>query len=64
MVLTSVVTLVASGIAVATDMTQGRIKNWLTIPLILSGLAFAAWRSGWSGVVYLYYLPVYHPWRG
>lgn len=33
-------------VATYTDLRCGKIRNWLTIPLWLSGLAFAAWAGG------------------
>ncbi len=32
------------------DGKQLRVPNWLTFPLVLSGIAYQAWCSGWLGV--------------
>ena len=59
--------LVALG-AAGTDLVRGKIFNWLTLPLFLSGLLSSAWRFGWIGlggalfgiaIVALTFLPMY-----
>lgn len=42
--------ILISVIAVITDLRDGRIYNWLTIPAILAGFCVNAWASGWQGV--------------
>ena len=32
------------------DGKQLRVPNWLTFPMVLSGIAFNVWASGWSGL--------------
>jgi len=32
------------------DGRQLRVPNWLTFPMILSGLAYSAWVGGWAGL--------------
>lgn len=43
--------LVTAGlVASATDLRRMVIPNWLTFPLIASGLGYGAWAAGWSGL--------------
>lgn len=43
--------LIAAGlIATFTDLRSMRIPNWLTLPLLASGLAYGAARGGWAGL--------------
>lgn len=37
-------------VAAYIDGKQLRVPNWLTFPLVLTGLAFNAWMGGWSGL--------------
>lgn len=36
--------------ATVTDLRSRRIPNWLVLPFLAAGLAFSAWRHGWSGL--------------
>ena len=40
---------VASVVACVTDLRSMRIPNWLTLPLLLAGLAHGAWVGSWAG---------------
>lgn len=42
--------LVACAVAAVTDIRETRIPNWLTLPLIVSGLIQASILGGWSGL--------------
>jgi len=37
-------------VAAYIDGKQLRVPNWLTFPMVLSGLVFNAWVGGWSGL--------------
>lgn len=37
-------------VAAYIDGKQLRVPNWITFPMVLSGLAFNSWLSGWSGL--------------
>jgi prepilin peptidase CpaA len=41
---------VLASVAIATDLARGRIYNWLTLPGLLMGLAYAAAVGGWVGL--------------
>ncbi len=43
------VVLIASGLAAIVDASTRRIPNWLTGPVLLSGLTLAAWTDGVAG---------------
>ena len=45
-----VVALVGSAIASATDVRHFKVYNWLSFPLLLSGLIFHTWNLGSSGL--------------
>src|SRR5688572_10689038 len=32
------------------DGKELRVPNWITFPMVLSGIAFNVWMSGWSGL--------------
>ncbi|MGB0761762.1 MAG: A24 family peptidase [Rubripirellula sp.] len=42
--------LSASLIATVTDIRSLRIRNTLTVPLLVSGIVFHCWMEGWSGL--------------
>lgn len=44
------VLIFAGLIATFTDLRTMRIPNWLTLPLLASGLAYGAVRGGWTGL--------------
>ncbi len=37
-------------VAAYIDGKQLRVPNWITFPMVFSGLAFCAWTGGWSGL--------------
>lgn len=37
-------------IAAYIDGKQLRVPNWITFPMVFSGLAFSAWAGGWAGL--------------
>jgi prepilin peptidase CpaA len=37
--------------AAVIDGVKLKVPNWLTFPMVLSGLAFSAWHGGWHGLV-------------
>lgn len=37
-------------VAMATDLWEHKIFNWLTFPAMLVGLLLAAWMGGWAGL--------------
>lgn len=39
----------ASALATITDLRSMRIPNWLTLPLLAAGLAYASLHGGWEG---------------
>ena len=41
--------IAAAGIACVTDLRSMRIPNWLTLPLLVGGLAYATVMGGWMG---------------
>ena len=45
-----VVVIVASAIGATMDVRERRLPNWLTLPLLLSGLAYWAVAGGFSGL--------------
>jgi prepilin peptidase CpaA len=38
-------------VAAYLDGTRLRVPNWITFPLVLSGLAWNSWIAGWDGLV-------------
>lgn len=44
--------IVVLAVAVATDIRESRIPNWLTFPAVACGLALHGWMNGLSGVVF------------
>ncbi len=42
--------LLASSVAVATDLKSMRIPNWLTLPMFATGLLYAGLQGGWDGL--------------
>jgi prepilin peptidase CpaA len=44
------VVLVASIVAAVTDVWKFKVHNWLTVPLMLSGLIYHGVREGWPGL--------------
>lgn len=40
--------LAFSSVAVVTDLARGRIYNWLTLPMLISGLLFTVVLFGWA----------------
>ncbi len=44
------VVVAAAAIAAATDLRRRRIYNWLTLPLLASGLAWATFTAGFAGL--------------
>jgi prepilin peptidase CpaA len=44
------VVLGASLVAAIWDVKFRRIPNWLTLPLVVTGLAVGAWQGGWPGL--------------
>lgn len=44
------VMVVLLSVAVATDLRQGMIYNWLTLPAALMGLILSWWHGGWWGL--------------
>jgi prepilin peptidase CpaA len=51
MILPVMAALAAALIATVTDVKTLRIRNSLTVPLCVSGVAFHGWADGWSGCV-------------
>ncbi len=43
---------IATCIAAVTDIWKFKVYNALTFPLILTGIGFHMWMSGWSGLAY------------
>lgn len=39
----------AAAVATATDLRSMRIPNWLTLPLLVAGIAYASYVGGWEG---------------
>jgi prepilin peptidase CpaA len=39
-------------VAAYIDGKQLRVPNWLTYPMVFSGLVYSAWTGGWSGLEY------------
>ena len=37
-------------VAAYIDGKQLRVPNWITFPMVLSGLAYNAWGAGWEGL--------------
>ena len=44
------IVLVAAVIAAVTDMWKFKVHNWLTVPLMLSGLVYSAIVGGWAAL--------------
>lgn len=42
--------VVVGAIASVTDLTQGKIYNWLTLPAAIAGIAFSTYWGGWEGL--------------
>ncbi len=40
--------VVISAVSAITDLCLGKIYNWLTLPAVLGGVAFAVWQGGWQ----------------
>ncbi|MBS0265508.1 MAG: prepilin peptidase, partial [Planctomycetes bacterium] len=37
-------------VAACIDGIRLRVPNWITVPMVFSGLIYNAWVNGWSGV--------------
>src|SRR6266849_729256 len=44
------VVLVAASVAAVTDVWKFKVHNWLTVPLMLSGLIYRGLVEGWAGL--------------
>ncbi len=44
------VTLAVTACAVITDVREGKIYNWLTLPALVAGLGLAGMQQGWTGL--------------
>lgn len=48
--LLSILIIGVSVLGALTDITQGKIYNWITLPTMVIGLALALWSGGWSSI--------------